>query len=349
MEVLGLNIRSNQKNIIIGIGFLLIFQGVLVLGFHGYKVNKLLKQDTVMSGSNIKPSKVKRIEEINPLGWLDEENIIIKKGHPLNIYKYNLKTGEECLLIASEKDISYAAVSPNRRYIFYVEGSELTGTGYIYNLTTNKAIQVTELDEIPLGIGRWTDDKSVIFFSYTKGGVFVAGLDGRREQIAPKAQGLMRDPIRVGDKIYYVSDEYKLYKYDILTKETKLLLQETAEFIPSRDGSNFAKVSLGRKSLDITDENGERRLQIYHGVGVGGFSWSPCGNKLAYLVSSDSGKGEQLYIAQISSGKSVKVADNIPQSFPYIFWSPSGKKILVPAYEKNDDKQKFAAIIIEIE
>lgn len=344
--------------------FLILLQGALPLGYGNNKLDTLLEKDSVMSGSSMERGKVKRIDGIYPLGWLDEENIIIKKenkskgivekdeglkGYPVNIYKYNLKTGEESLLIGSNKDIEYAVVSPNRKHIFYVEGSELTGTGYIHNLNNNKCIQVTEQDEIAIGIGRWDDENSVIFFSYTKGGVFVASLNGDKRQIVPKSQAFMRDPIRVGDKVYYVSDEYKLYKYDMVTKETKLLLQEIAEFIPSRSGEYFANVALGRKSLDLRDSNGERKLNIHHGGGVGGFSWSPCGNKLAYLVSSDSNKGELLYIAHISSGKSVKLAENIPQSFPYIFWSPSGKKLLIPGYVKNDDKHNFIALLIEIE
>lgn len=350
-----------NKSLII---FLILVQGVLALGLYRSKGQNTDEKDTVISSYSLEFSKVKRIEGIYPLGWLDEENIIIKKenkskglvekedglkGYPVNIYKYNIKTGEERVLIEAKKDIEYAVVSPNRKNIFYEEGSELTGTGYIHNLASNKAIQITEQDEIPLGIGRWTDDNSVILFSYTKGVVFTVSVNGDKREIVPKTEGFMRDPIRVGDKVYYVSNDYKLYKYDLATKKTELLLQELAEYIPSRDGLHFASVPLGRKGIDLRDENGEKKIDIYDGVGVGGFSWSPCGNKLAYLVSDKSGKGDSLFVASLSSGKSVKVAENIPQSFPYIFWSPSGRKLLIPAYEKNDDKQKFIALLIEIE
>ena len=70
----------------------------------------------------------------------------------------------------------------------------------------------------------------------------------------------------------------------------------------------------------------EKKLHIYDGGGVGGFSWSPCGNKLAYLVSSSSQKGDTLFIAHISSGKSAKQR-KFTTKFPIYFWSPSGKNI----------------------
>jgi TolB protein len=364
VEVLGLKISYKEKRARVTIVFLLILLGGFILAWGNNKLKELGKKDSAVRATRVELSKVKIIDGIYPLGWLDEENIIVKKenkskgivekdeglkGYPTNIYKYNLKTGEENLLIESDQDIEYAVVSPNRKYIFYVEASELTGTGYIYNLANNKRVQVTEEQEIPIGIGRWADENSVIFFSYTKGGVFTASLTGHRIEIVPKAQVFMRDPIRVVDKVYYVSDQYKLYRYDTATKERKLLLDDIAEFIPSPKGLTFAHVALARKSIDIRDEKGEKKLHIYDGGGVGGFSWSPCGNKLAYLVSSSSQKGDTLFIAHISSGKSAKLAENLPQSFPYIFWSPSGKKILVPAYEKNDDKHKFIALIIESE
>lgn len=344
--MLVLKIRYNSKKIITVIFFLLLAI-LFILCYYNNKYKNFAEKDSVMNASSMEVSKVKRIDGIYPLGWLDEENIIIKKEKKSKgIYKYNLKNGTESLLISSDKDIEYSVVSPNGKYIFYEEGSELTGTGYIYNLTNNERIQVTEQDEIPIGIGRWGDENSVIFFSYTKGGVFLASLKGERKEIVPKSKVFMRDPVMVDNKVYYVSDEYKLYKYDMARKETKLLLQDIAEFIPDRKGLCFASVALGRKSLDIRDENGGGKLNIYDGGGVGGFSWSPCGNKLAYLVSNSSGKGDLLFLANIYSGKFEKIAENIPRSFPYIFWSPSGKKILVPAYEKIDDK--YIAIIIEI-
>ncbi|WP_163194614.1 PD40 domain-containing protein [Clostridium thermarum] len=327
------------------------------------QTKEVLQNIAVEREKTIILKNIHTIQGIYPLDWFDEEYILIKKeninkpeidkgdstkGYSNNLYKYNIKTGKEELLVASTRDIGYAVLSPDRRYVYYQEDADVTATGYIYDIENNKNIRVTDMEEIPAGIGRWVDNK-IIFYSAAKGAVFTADVAGCRKQIIPANGMFMRDPIKVRDNVYFVSSEYKLYKYDIRSNKLTNLLSDAAEFVPNKDGSKFAFVPLGRKSLDIRDTKGNKIMNIYDQGSVGGFSWSKDGKRLAYVVMPQDSSKERLFITYVDTGKTIQFPLDLPQSFPNILWNPSENKLLMTGYEIVDNINKAFAVIIELE
>lgn len=322
-----------------------------------------LQKDIKQEESPVKLKNILTIQNIYPLDWFDEDNILVKKennnkpkidkgtgikAYPNNLYKYNIKTGEESLLVASTEDIGYAIFSPDKRYIFYQENAEITATGYIFDMEKKKSIKVSDEEEMPAGIGRWLDNNSIIFFSAVKGAVYSAEVSGYRKQLIPPNGLFMRDPIKVGDKVYFVTSEYVLYEYDIKTKKSMKLLEQAAEYTPDNRGKYFSFVPLGRKSIDIRDEKAKKLTEIYEKGGVGGFSWSKDGKKLAYIARPIGSDKETLVIADADTGKSKQLLIDMPETFPVILWSPSQKKLLTAGYKIVEGKNEAFAVVIEL-
>jgi TolB protein len=327
-------------------------------------IKDVLQDITEQNEKTVNFKNIHTVQGIYPLDWFDEENILIKKenmnkpeiktgditkAHPNNLYKYNIKTGKESLLVASTEDIGYAVLSPDKKHVHYQEDANITTTGYIYDIENNKSIRVTDMEEIPAGIGRWIDNSKVIFYSAVKGAVFTADINGCKKQIVPANGLFMRDPFKVGDMVYFVTSEYKLYQYDIKANKLNNLLSDAAEFIPNNKGNKFAFVPLGRKSIDIRDAKGNKIMDIYDKGSIGGFSWSKDGNRLAYVGFSQSCNKENLFITYVDKGKTVQFPLDLPQSFPTILWNPSESKILMTGYEIINNINKPFAVIIELE
>ena len=323
-----------------------------------------LQEDVKQNENSVKLKNIYTIQGIYPLDWFDEDTILVKKenrnkpktdvtpgvkAYPNNLYKYNIKTGEETLLVSSTEDIGYAVLSPDKRYVFYQENTDITATGYIYEVENKKSTRISNEEEIPAGIGRWIDNNTVIFYSTVNGSVYSVEVSGYRKQIVRPNGLFMRDPIKVNDKVYFVTNEYSLYEYDIKTKKLTKLLEDAAEFIPDNKGKHFAFIPLGRKGIDIRDEKANKITAIYDKGGIGGFSWSKDSKKLAYIALLPNNNKETLFIADGDSGKSEQLLADIPQTFPTIHWSPSQKKLLMTAYKIINNKNEAYAVVIELE
>lgn len=328
-------------------------------------VSKYTLQEEVKEvGNRVRFRNIKIILGIYPLDWFDENYILIKKenknkpkidkgqgekSYPNNLYKYNIKTGEENLLVASTEDIGYAVLSKDKKFVLYQEGTNITATGYIYDIENKRSTRVSDPEEMPAGIGRWLDSNSIIFYSTIKGGVYISDISGYRKKIVP-ANGLyMRDPIKVGEKVYFVTSEYKLYEYDTETNKFKMLLSNAAEFIPSNKGNRFAFVPLGRKGIDIRNSETRKIASIYDKGAVGGFSWSGNDRDLAYIALLPDSTKEALFIANTDTWKSEQAVVDIPSTFPIILWSPSNQKLLMTGYDIKKYKNEAFAVIIELE
>jgi hypothetical protein len=323
----------------------------------------MLQETLENSDEKVSLSNLDRIDGIYALDWFDEDTILIKKqnsdkskvdkgdgtkSYPDNLYLHNIKSGKDKLLVASTEDINYAIISPDKSHVFYQEGSNITATGYIYNLQSKKTKRVTEQEEIPAGIGRWIDNTTVILYSYLKGEIFAAEINGYRKQIVSRSGLFMRDPVKVDNKVYFVTDEYKLYVYEIGSKRIELLQAEAAEFIPDFKGRNFAFIPLERKNIEIRDAEGNKKNTLWDKGGIGGFGWSKNSKNLAYIVYFPGSTKDALFIAEAEGGKTVQITKELTQTMPYIVWSPSGNRLLVPGYDKSKEGNKWFTVIIEL-
>jgi len=332
-----------------------------IIDVGGNKIT-VIKRDNDVTSSGPTLDKINRINEVHAFDWIDEDNILISKEnktlpkvftqsgmiYPQNLYLYNLKTNESKLILESNQNMGNATLSPDKKHVFYKEGTENL-TGFILNLETKQKVQVTPKDSIYRTEGQWIDNNNVIFSTLPDGIIYSVSLLGKLTQLA-NAKGLASNTIKINNFLYYSMVE-KLYKQEIGSLDRKLLRTDVAWLIPSQDKSQFALVKHNAKSmqtLTLTDLNGNELKSFAEGSQIMGTSWSRDGLKLAYTVAAGDNCDSGLFIANVSSGKIVQLAVDIQYISDSVKWSPSGKRLLTSNFITRNSKNSFATYIIDL-
>ncbi len=174
-----------------------------------------------------------------------------------NLYSYDLNSKKEKSIADKSKFQSYAISSPDKKHAFYVNDFEKENIGYITDSEGNVKVKINEpyMDMADLTQAQWISNEELIMPYMNIKGFYVVKIDGtsakienvEKEQMATDVEkekmitedafhsealsnGMcIMNPVMVGDKIYYrtqQNEEKKMKVYDIKTKETKEFINE---------------------------------------------------------------------------------------------------------------------------
>ena len=131
---------------------------------------------------------------------------------------------------------------------------------------------------------------------------------------------------------YY--SKWHLYRVDVRTKVQERLWEDQGMgAVPSPDGNHVAAVLYrgGKDGLYVSNLDGTDARRVPTGEGSPGyFYWSPQGDRLLVIMSSDDREKRwdlEARLVTIGEPGVRKIAD-LQVPFPYLSWSPDGQRIV---------------------
>jgi TolB protein len=326
----------------------------------------ILNNKVAAASNEIALEKIDIKKEIYAFDWIDEETLLVRKRNelkkntpqeefgtpqkPLNLYSYNINTGDIKLLIDSDRTITFARISPDGKYIYYEISGEGICEGHIYEIETNKKITIQGIGNLYEGLCRWIDKDKMLLASAEKNSVYIVDLKGNNSKIA--TIGNNRSLLQLakgGDNLFFGLDNESLLINDTNSKKTSVFRSEISNFELSSDKTKLVMLSNKKddKSIisltDITNMESKKDKLLYEGGKVIGFSWSPDNNRIAYVANVAGTQNIGLFIGDIVTGASIQLVADIRNPFKGVIWSPSGDKMAICAYE--EDKNRFTNIV----
>ncbi|MDX1645880.1 MAG: amidohydrolase family protein [Longimicrobiales bacterium] len=230
------------------------------------------------------------------------------------------------------------AVSPDGRWLAY--GSRHAG---------NTGLRIRELET---GDERWLaypiqrdDMESVAALDVLPGYAFTPGsdavvlsYDGKIWRVAVDGSGQTEIP-------FQASVELPLgprvsFEYDVETSPT-FLARQIRDAVPSPDGGRLAFTALGDLYVMTWPAGEPRRIVDLDRAGVHQPSWSPDGQRLAF-VSWDDGEGGHLHAVDADGGDRTRLT-RVPSYFRETEWSPDGQRIVTIRAAARDVQENLGS------
>ncbi|WP_097027738.1 DUF5050 domain-containing protein [Clostridium peptidivorans] len=340
----------------------------------GDKKIHIVKDTKDILADNVTASKINTYEGLIGYDWLSENKMLVSKENkeldPIknnlgefkvqSLYSYDLNSKTEKSIADKSKLQSYAISSPDKKHVFYVNDFEKENMGCITDSEGNIKVKINEpsMDMADLTQAQWINNEELIMPYMNIKGFYIVKIDGTSTKIANVEKEQMAtgdapnfhnealfngmcimNPVMVGNKIYYRTqqrEEKKMKVYDIKTKQTKEFTNEQIfNFKLSPDKNHFImEVNYPNKqnnALIVTDLNGENVQTLDEGF-IFGENWSPDGTKVSYISNEDGNEG--IYVVDIRTKKKSLISKG--EYYTPSAWSPSGKKIMVHSTEQKD-------------
>ncbi|MFC6653833.1 PD40 domain-containing protein [Paenibacillus rhizoplanae] len=315
--------------------------------------------------TKLKLAGIQKVEGVRGTDFAGEDVMVVTKEnrslpsqviegqerYPLNLYLHTLSTGEEAPLQTGELNYGAPQMSPDKTHVFYKELHDITGFGYIMDLSGGAPVKVSD-GEFRVEEGKWADDAHVIYPDM-EGNILSADVTGKQETIVKTGIPYVHEVVQTGSRILYVTGEdSQLSAYDTVTKQTKVLRKDVIWAVPSPDGSRLAIVERngrGEMTLKLCDSEGNEQSKLASGQQIFGTSWSPDGKLLAYAVTAAGATDDQqdLFITEVETGEQTPVLNDFHLANS-LHWSPSGKKLLATATVLKDNIYQFLTYVVSL-
>jgi TolB protein len=273
--------------------------------------------------NNVVVEKVDKYQDMVAVDWLSDTKWIVATATndklDNNLLEFDLQTKQKKPLLdhVDSVYIKEAKLSPDKKHIFYEK--------YLQDITTKKRIQIPKPYHYS---SEWVDNQNLIF-SQKDEKLYLANVNGKVTIITNQFKG--SSPIKMGEQLYFLRDA-TLHRLDIKTNETQALINGVTSFTLSPKKNQFAVVKQkeNEQVLVLTNLEGKEQATVTTAELLGGMRWSPDGSQLAYLLLAKKAHTPSIYIANAKTGKSTHVVDAMLFIVPTpIFWSPSGKQLLI--------------------
>ncbi|MBF8983682.1 PD40 domain-containing protein [Lutibacter sp. B2] len=350
----------------------------------GQEENKavtVIKETKDILATEVVASKIDTYEGVIGYDWLDENKVVITKENkalkPIkidnaklkadfeikNMYSYNLDSKEEKSIGDQSKFQDGAIFSPNHKHMFYRNEYEKQSTGYIVNSQNDTEVKISDpsIDEYDLSEAQWINNEELIMPCNSIKGFAIVNIDGTITKIKDVESGVMgtkdplnglsiTNPMKVGDKIYYVTihrgadDDDKIKVYDMNKKEKKELMKDEVQGLslsPNKEQLLILTSNLEKNvnELIVTDLEGKEREVLAEGY-IFGATWSHDGTKVAYISNEEGHEG--VSVVDLKTKKESLIS--IGEYYIPIAWSPSDKKIMVHGTKSKNNGRPFDEI-----
>jgi TolB protein len=212
------------------------------------------------------------------------------------------------------------------------------------NLDTLESFGIHD-DNIAAYSAEWADHEMIIGGSYS-GGAYLASTAGKLTSLAGLQEEAVYIVRQMKDKVYYNTNfDGTLKVLNLATKEKKSLdINNVHGLYPAPDGNQMLVLqdNGSKKTMILCDADGGNIQTIAEGVEIGGISWSPDQQLIAYsmkaVVNGATVKG--LYVYDMLTGKENQIVVDVES--PATSWSPSGREL---AYMEWNGVQYDSSIV----
>ncbi len=307
--------------------------------------------------------KIDRYENMRGMDFYSDNQLLVvrdnremsvpvegEKNYARNLYLYNTQSKKAELLYGGPFFHHNAWYSPDKKYIYYTQGFEETGTGYVMDHKGENRVQVSDRGAVHIFAGRWLNDREVLYATFS-GDIYRADRNGTKTLLVKTGKTNLSNVTLIGNHLYYTNVDNELRVYDLKSKKTRTLKKNVIWLIPSPDEQQFAMVErIGetRMALVLADLQGKQKAKIAEGTQIYGTSWSPDQSKLAYTVTSET-KGQQgMFVTDLKSLKSIQLSADLQIIADPIRWDRSGKKLMASTIGEKDLQAVFTTYVITL-
>jgi len=305
--------------------------------------------------------KIDRYKNLEISDWLKEDMVIVSKeneslekmgleelsdSYPKSLYLYNLNTKEYELLKEEENlFLGGASLSPDKKHLLYHGNSLGDPSYYVMNLNTLEAFGIHGDNIGAAYSAEWADNGNVIGGAYS-GGAYLASTKGEISSLADLKEEALFIVRQIEDKVYYNTNyDASLMVLNLDTKEKKSLnINNVYGLFPSPDGSQMLVLqdNGSKRTMILYDADGGNIQTIAEGAEIGGVSWSPDQQLIAYsmktVVNGTTVRG--LYIYDMLTDEDTQIVVDVES--PATSWSPSSREL---AYSEWNGVQYDSSIV----
>ncbi|GAA0181365.1 hypothetical protein SH2C18_39080 [Clostridium sediminicola] len=370
-----------KRNVVVGalIGSAVVVSTLVATISHAEVDNKvtIIKNTQDILATQVVASKIDTYEGVTGYDWFDENKVVITKENkelePIkteigdfevkNLYLQDLNSKEERSIGDQSKFQDGAIFSPNNKHMFYRNQYEKNSIGYIVNLKNNIEVKISDssIDEYDLSEAQWINDEELIMPCSSIKGFAIVNISGTITKIKDVESGVMgkedplnglsiTNPMKVGDKIYYITihrgadDDDKLNVYDINTKEKKELIKDEVQTIslsPNKEQLLMLTSNLEKdvNELVLIDLEGTQREVLAEGY-IYGATWSHDGTKVSYISNGEGNEG--VNVVDVKTKKKSLISAG--EYYMPVAWSPSDKKIMLHSKKSKNNGRLFDEI-----
>lgn len=330
---------------------------------NGNKIVTVLSSQENTTLNEFQLQKIEKFNDIRGLDWLDNDNMLVTKDNknlkPANIegettylknlYTFNIKTKTDKILNEENHNQGFASYSPDKKHIFYKQNIEDNASGFIMNSNGKNAIKVTGKSTLRVSGCEWFDNEKVLY-SDINGKIFISYLNGKQVEFLNTGHKYITNTIKVGNYIYYITNNCNLMRVEIDTKKTIKIKDNVIAITPSPDGKKLAvikKTNEAKMSLVITDLNGIEVTGILAEASqIFSTSWSPDQSELIYFELDESDGSSGLFVTETKTQNSMQIS--VDTGFPAecIKWSPSGKKVMASTSVLEGNTYEYVTYVI---
>lgn len=317
--------------------------------------DKSTDQGTDETTNELISYKVVSLSGVRGVEWISENTILsLNKnkempiipmeggdGYPTNVFKYDLSTKMETLLIDFPENIWDLSISPDRKSILCIGGGEGSPNDFIFNTENKEKIFLQE--DQTISDKQWIDNSTLLYviagsWDGSTGISTINQIDiqGNKTQIEKISQIGFDSAAKLGDRLYYTLNDKSLYVRNVYKEDKVLLGEHMTRLYPFPDNSRLAAIGEGQGSkeeLVLIDTEGKEIMKIEAGMDIEVVKWSPDGSKIAYSGSNDNKAG--VFVAEAHTGRVAQLLEGVQYVTDVVSWSPSGEKILASDFNDN--------------
>lgn len=308
--------------------------------------------------------KIDRYENVRGMDFYNDNQLLVvkdnqdippvsvegEKTYAKNLYLYHTQTKKAELLYGGPFFHRNAQYSPDKKYIYYTQGFEETGTGYVMDKHGKNRVRVSDRGAIHIFAGGWLNDREVLYATFF-GDIYRADVNGKKTLLVKTGKTNLANAKQIGSKLYYTTVDNQLRVHDLNTKKTQTIKKNVVWLIPSPDKKQFAmvlRIGETKMALVLTDLQGKQKAKLAEGTQIYGTSWSPDQSKLAFTVTSEKRGQQGLFVTDLKSLKSIQLSADLQTIADPIKWDRSSKKLLASTIGEKDLQAVFTTYVITL-
>ena len=294
------------------------------------------------------------------IDWIDDKHLLaikendrldklslaeLSEKYPQSIYSYDVEADTYELILEQENaNLGEAALSPDRSFMLY---SVSTLGDPSFNVYDMKSKSRFSLSGDPIGgaiSAKWVSGEEIIGAAYA-GGIYIADMRGSIRLLKEVTDEMVYLVEKAGDLIFYnTNSDPTLMSYNLKSGERKNLgFEGVQNILRSPVGNQLLIVDSTGTGMALYKYDFKKGIQtkLAEGINIEGISWSPSGERIAYIMVSDDDmmSGGNLYVQDLVTNQTEQIAEEI--EYGTTLWDTTGERLVFTLWDGENRNSRI--------